>query len=325
MTNRFRSVALFLAATSVASAAPALRVSGPFTHENLSIFLVHSSQPQASRPRLLTLKEAIETKRVTVFETGSVGELAIENQSSEEVYIQAGEIVKGGRQDRVLTTDLLLPPHSGKLPISSFCVEQGRWSQRGNEAAAHFNASSAMVPTKSLKMAVREQNAQSRVWDEVANTQGKLRASSGSATQASPTSMQLTLESKPVVDATAAYVRALAKVAEGKADVVGFLYAINGELNSGDVYGSTDLFRRMWPKLIEACATEAVAERGRAGKAPPAAAAVKQALTDAASGRESEKKNAGSLVVTRQESAKMLLFESRDRAGAPVHQSVVVK
>src|ERR1035441_11056658 len=61
--------------------------------------------------------------------------------------------LKGGRQDRVLTTDLILPAHSGKLPISSFCVEQGRWTRRGNEPAEQFGTSDKVVAFKQLKIA----------------------------------------------------------------------------------------------------------------------------------------------------------------------------
>jgi len=55
----------------------------------------------------------MEQKKVTVFETGNVNQLAIENTSAETVYVQGGDIVKGGQQDRVFTTDLVLPPKSG--------------------------------------------------------------------------------------------------------------------------------------------------------------------------------------------------------------------
>src|SRR5271157_5476771 len=157
-----------LALTAAGPAAPGnSRITGPYTHENLSIFLVHSAGNATGR-KLLTLQEAMDQKKTVVYETGSVNQLAIENQSSEEVYIQAGDIVKGGQQDRVLITDILLPAHSGKLPISSFCVEQGRWSKRGAEAADQFGSSNARVAGKALKMAVMDKKDQGQVWDQVA-------------------------------------------------------------------------------------------------------------------------------------------------------------
>jgi hypothetical protein len=339
MLNQFRPcsslLSLALLAAPLAVAADNLRISGPFTHDNLSIFLIHGTRPDAAAGKLLTLHEAMDTKKVMVYETGTVNELSIENRSSQDVYIQSGDIVKGGRQDRVLTTDLILPAHSGKLPIASFCVEQGRWTRRGNEPAEQFGSSDKVVAFKSLKMAVHEPNAQVQVWNEVANARQSLAETvtvTGAAAAPPPmprsTSMQMALESKPVVDATAAYIKDLAKIIDGQNDVVGFVYAVNGEINSGDVYASNDLFRRMWPMLLQSSATEALAERTKtAGAAMPDLATVKSLLADADRGKESSKQTNGRLSITRRESPKTLLFETRDpnQPGDWIHKSYVVK
>ena len=72
----------------------------------------------------------MKDKILIVKETGTVNQLTVENSSATEtVFIQAGDIVKGGKQDRVLTVDMILPPKSGAIPISSFCVEQNRWAK----------------------------------------------------------------------------------------------------------------------------------------------------------------------------------------------------
>src|SRR5919106_1444544 len=77
------------------------RISGPYTHENLTIFLVHGKDTLTGK-KFLTLQEAMERKVVIVHETRDVNELAIENLSSgEEIFVQAGGIVKGGEQGRV--------------------------------------------------------------------------------------------------------------------------------------------------------------------------------------------------------------------------------
>src|ERR1035438_4177973 len=345
MSNRFRPwiplLSFALLAAPLARAADDLRISGPFTHDNLSVFLIHSTRPDAAKGKLLTLHDAMDAKKVVVYETGTVNELSIENQSSQDVYIQSGDIVKGGRQDRVLTTDLILPAHSGKLPISSFCVEQGRWTRRDDEPAGVFGTSDKVVAFKQLKMAVHEPNAQVQVWNEVANARQSLAETvagvaggAGGAMSATPpamprsTSMQMALESKPVVDATAAYIKDLAKIVDGQNDVVGFIYAINGALNSGDVYASGDLFRRMWPMLLQASATKPPPGRAKAASAAiPDVATVKSILADADRGKESSKQTNGRLTIARKESPKALLFETRDphQPGDWIHKSYVVK
>ena len=133
---RIKSIAPLAAATLAAIGAGSgaafaeadKRVSGPHAHDNLAIYFIHGTS--APGPVPLTLTEALAKGLVEVVETGSVNELKIENKSDEEIFIQAGDIVKGGRQDRVLMMSLLLQPGSGQVPIASFCVEAGRWSAR---------------------------------------------------------------------------------------------------------------------------------------------------------------------------------------------------
>src|SRR5262247_1499354 len=150
-------------------------VSGPYSHKNLTIFLLHGvDQRQDKTP--LTLQEAMDRKMVVVHETGDVNNLAIENLSDEDVYVQSGDIVKGGQQDRVLALDLIVPPKSGKIQIASFCVEQGRWSGRGNEEAGYFDSSRKALNSKDLKIAAKYSASQGEVWDKVARSQAKLSA-----------------------------------------------------------------------------------------------------------------------------------------------------
>ena len=317
-----------------------IQITGPYTHENLAIFLIHSARNTGAK-RLLTLQEAIEQKKTVVYETGNVNELSIENRSSEHVYIQSGDIVKGGQQDRVLTTDFILPAHSGKIPISSFCVERGRWSKRGTEAADRFEVSNQVVAGKALKMAVREKQAQTEVWDRVASAQRELAAAtvsgvgsgrgggvgSGATGGVIPRSysMQLALESEPVVAATDAYERGLLRIVEGKNDVVGFAYTINGRLSSADVYASNELFGKMWPKLLKASAVEAVAERPKMkATSPPSGSSVRTALFDADLGRASTTEVNDRTSVVKRDSDKLLVFETRER-DVWVHKSYIVK
>src|SRR5436190_14614829 len=138
MFTRLLAVAIAFSLISLISnaalSAEAQKMSGPYTHENLTLYLVHG--PATVKGDYLTLDEALAAKKVIVNETGNVNELTIENQSDQAVYVQSGDIVKGGRQDRTIGVDIVLAPHSGKLPVASFCVEHGRWSGRGGGESA---------------------------------------------------------------------------------------------------------------------------------------------------------------------------------------------
>src|SRR5213080_4706627 len=175
------------------------RLEGPFTQGNLTVFLIHG-QDKIKGQTFLTLEEALVQRKVIVRETREVNQLTIENVSREEVYVQSGDIVKGGAQDRMLVVDLILPPRSGVISIAAFCVEHGRWSQRGNEESTKFNSSANTVASREVKLAAKLKSSQSEVWREVSVAQDKLSANVGTRVNgdASPSSLQLALENKEV-------------------------------------------------------------------------------------------------------------------------------
>lgn len=304
------------------------RLEGPFTQGNLTVFLIHGKD-KIKGQTFITLQEALVQKKVIVRETREVNELSIENISSEEVFVQSGDIVKGGQQDRMLVVDLILPPRSGKIPIAAFCVENGRWSRRGNEEVTTFNSSSNVVASRDVKLAAKARESQGEVWREVARAQDKLSANVGGnvKNQASPTSLQLALENKDVQKTADNYVEALSGIVNGKSDVIGYVFAINGKINSADIYASSVLFKKLWPKLLKASAIEAIAElrRGEKFAAPPADAV--RGFLDDSKGTEKQKDVSSRVQVMTRESSGSVFFETRDRAKSDVwvHRNVIKK
>jgi ARG/rhodanese/phosphatase superfamily protein len=291
------------------------RVSGPFTHKNLTIFLIHGKNLIEGRS-FLTLQEALEQKKVMVYETKDVNELSIENRSDQDIYVQAGDIVKGGQQDRVLGVDLIVPPRSGRMPIAAFCVESGRWNKREGERAEVFSSAADVVATKDLKLAAKSAQSQGAVWENVTVAQDKLSENVGTRVNStvSESSLQLAVENRKVQDTAAGYTRALAGVVKGKDDVIGYVFAINGAVNSADVYASNELFKKLWPKLIKANAVEAIAELQKDLKFEPATAEnVKTFLAEAESSKPSEKEVTARIRLLTREDSKNILFETQDR------------
>jgi hypothetical protein len=305
-------------------------LSGPYSYENLIIFLIHGpDQPQSQL--FVPLQEALERKLVVVHETSDVNELAIENLSrTEEVFVQAGDIVKGGQQDRLLAVDLIVASRSGKTPIDAFCVEHGRWQQRGAEPAEQFNSSTGMIATRALKLAAKQARSQSEVWNEVTVAQRSLSKSVDTdvAGLASPSSLQLAIENEKVQESAAAYTKTLSPIVEGKNDVIGYVFAINGKLNSGDVYAAGALFKRFWPKLLRTTAIEAVAEGQGSEKTERVTAdAIKEFFGDAERGQESTNEVTERTHMIKRETEKGVFFETRDMAqnGVWVHRNYLAK
>jgi hypothetical protein len=264
--KQFTFLAAMLSTLSAQAAVGSL--SGPFTHRNLQIFLVEGDS-QLEERHYATLSEALAKRLVVIKETGSVQELSIENRSGKvTVFLNAGDIVKGGRQDRTVRDDLVLPPDSGQVSLAAFCVEHGRWTKRGAEDSAAFGLNDKVLTSRQLKMAARYGQNQSDVWSGVAEQQSKLNSNvsrltgrnveTRSATSAS--SLQLTLENKDLEGVKKSYLDRLSPILNGRTDVIGFVYVINGEVNSAEVYNNKNLFRALWPKLLDSAVTEAVAE-----------------------------------------------------------------
>jgi hypothetical protein len=291
------------------------KLTGPFTHENLTIYLIHGDDKLQGK-KLISLDEALEQKKVVIHETQEVSELAIENASDDDDFVPSGEIIKGGQQDRVITSDLIVSAKSGKLPLAAFCVEHGRWSRRGAESVGFFDSSLSMAPSKNLQIANRCARSQAGVWKQVANTQGSLAKNVGGSVQSpvSESSLQLSLEDKKVQEAAQAYIKELASIADKDDDLIGFAVAINGEVNSADVYASHDLFKRLWPKLLKASAIEALSALEKDKKfETPAIDAVTTFLTDAEKGTPSTTDVNRRFTLIQQESENCLLFDTRDK------------
>src|SRR5688572_28530418 len=124
---------LSMFAVIAAAQSPAYRISAPYSYKNLTIFLIHGKN-ETSKTNILTLQEAMERQILRVYETSDVNELAVENISKTyDVFIQSGDIVKGGKQDRVLAISIIIPARSGRVVIEAYCVESCRWQKRKNE------------------------------------------------------------------------------------------------------------------------------------------------------------------------------------------------
>ena len=337
-----------------AHAAANVQISGPHVHDNLAVYFVHGAS--ASGPVPLTLDEALTKGSVQVIETGEVNELKIENTGAEEVFIQSADIVKGGKQDRVLTVSFILPAHSGQVPIASFCVERGRWTARGTEDASTFASAAEALPSREAKLAMKASlpaappladpslemkgsgelapssenevfERQREVWDAVDKTQSKL--SSGiNAEVASPelaTSLQLAMENEKLRELRSAYVKGLQEAGEREDDIIGYAFAINGKLNSADLYASNGLFRKMWPKLLNAAATEAIGESNDKVEAPPSADAVAAFLDEARRGKAKEQALSDGVRLKTRESSDAVYFATETASGGRVHENYLAK
>jgi hypothetical protein len=240
---------------------------GQYQVKNLQVFLLNSEEEPLAK-EYVVLSEAMDKGYVEIAETSDVQELIVENKSDKFVLINSGDIVKGGKQDRTVRYDVIIPPKSGKMPLASFCVESGRWQQRGEEDAGKFKSNTKFVPSNDLKLAVKYDKEQNKVWDNVSKQQEKINKNASRAQgrevdvrqNASSSSLQLTLENEDLEALIADYKEAFEGALDKHKRAVGFAYAINGRLYGIDIYGSPQLFRALWGKHLDAVVTEAISE-----------------------------------------------------------------
>jgi hypothetical protein len=305
------------------------RVSSPYTYKNLSVFLLHGKD-QNTNGNIMTLQEAMERKLFVVYETSEVNELEVENLSKQfDVFIQSGDIVKGGKQDRVLAVSIIIPARSGRIKIDAFCVESGRWTKRGGEDSTKFTSSNDRIVTKELKIAANAARSQSEVWNQVSEAQARLSKNVGDmvADGTSSSSLQLSLENKKVVATVDEYIRNLGNIVSGKPDVIGYAVAINGKISSADVYVSNALFKKVWMKMLKASATEAVSESRSVRLAEPVKAeAIKGFLDDSEKGASRDQKMSSGANLRTREDKDNVMVEARDeKSKVVVHKTYVKK
>ena len=285
------------------------KVLEPIRHGSLTVFPVVSSKSYATA-EFLTLDEGLRSGDVVVTEYGNVRGLvrrkltpAIERESRAEVnrlvlinnskrplLLLAGEIVTGGKQDRVIGKDRIVPAESDPVDLSVFCVEPGRWvasSDHFGSSEANYGGASgkvnAMPTTMMAQPSVRAKamgdKDQNQVWAEVRKQQASVAVEVEAASPAIAQEIQSTssyarvMENKDVkekVEAIAApiehnYESLIKQLRDRKA--VGVVVAVNGHIIWADVFASTELLERYWPKLVRSYASEAVVTRAKGGEA----------------------------------------------------------
>jgi ARG/rhodanese/phosphatase superfamily protein len=291
------------------SPAPGYKVLEPIRHGNLTVFPVVAAKSYPTG-EFLTLDEGLRSGEVVVTEAGNVqglirrntmpairhdgaqvNRLVLVNNSKRPLLLLAGEIVTGGKQDRVIGKDRIVAPESDPVDLSVFCVEPGRWvatSQNFGASEAMYGGAvggpahgaapppMAMMAQPSVRARAMADKDQSQVWAEVRKQQQALEtvevqaaAPSAAADIANTSSYAKVNENSEVrkqVDAVAIpieqnYQSLIRQLRDRNA--VGVVVAVNGRLIWADIFASTDLLEKYWPKLVRSYASEAVVTRAK--------------------------------------------------------------
>ncbi len=270
----------------------------PITHGDLTVFPVVSEKSHDTSG-FLTLDEGIRSGEVVVTEAGNlhstmqrrplpqhyqggpqVNTLVLVNNSQRPLILLAGEIVTGGKQDRVVAKDRIVPAESDPVDLGVFCVEPHRWA----ESSAKFDTHASVMAQPSVRKKAMAEKDQQQVWAGVADAKDKLALNLQAA---APTSASETVEVTAAtreLDATSSYAvarenKAVEKQVESITEpmqksyeslikqlrnqkAVGVVVAVKGRIVWADLFASTALLDKYWPKLLQSYAAEALTAPG---------------------------------------------------------------
>lgn len=321
-------------AGSVPATSNDYKILAPITHGDLTIFPVVSAKSHDTSD-FITLDEGVRSGEVVVTEVGNlhstmrrrppyqlrpyqgaeVNRLVLVNNSKHPLILLAGEVVTGGKQDRVVGKDRIVPAESDPVDLSVFCVEHGRWT----ETSTKFDTHASVMLQPSVRMKAMADQDQQKVWDEVSksrsamayaaapplNTGSGIGAGVGSGSaggNGASSTVEVTNSTVPIETtngqvsntssgttlSTFAGISSYAKVRENAAvkqqidkivepiqksyesvikqlrnqNAVGVVVAVKGHIVWADMFASSALLAKYWPKLLESYATEALTMPG---------------------------------------------------------------
>jgi hypothetical protein len=269
---------------------------------------------------------------------GEVNRLMVLNRSDRPLYLMPGEVIVGGKQDRTIGREGIICSGDEPVPIDVYCVEHGRWAGRGEgEASALFSilaTSSDGAPdeetvnrmatdakrgkfvvsagslSKDSRVAVQAGKGQQAVWEEVgtANARADVQMDSGAFTA--------NYADGRVAERLQTYLDELEKPVAEQEQVVGVIVATNGKVEAVDVFESTPLFKKLWPKLLKSYALDAANAAGvpEASKVCTSGDAEGFLCTAMEGDVEEKTEGEGGLVVTRRSARGVVSFSAAEGA-----------
>ncbi len=261
------------------------KVLSPIRHGNLTVFPVVTAASHDTHA-FLTLDEGLRSGEVVVTEYGNVqplmrrrpapirhdgaqvNRLVLVNNSKRPLILLAGEIVTGGKQDRVIGKDRIVPAESDPIDLSVFCVEPGRWTG----TSANFSGFGGAMAQPAVRAKAMADKDQAKVWSEVRSAQASVAAtlSAPAAREVGDTSSYAhVMQNKEVQQKLDSVAEPIQRNYESlirqlrDRNAVGVVVAVNGEIVWTDIFASTNLLEKYWPKLVRSYAAEAIVTKAK--------------------------------------------------------------
>ncbi|MEL6925169.1 MAG: DUF6569 family protein, partial [Bacteroidota bacterium] len=244
-------------------------------YENLRIYPIVATEAfvdaHTALASMKNIEEGLQTKGFRIMEKkpygrfedrGAVNNLTVQNKSDDPVYLMAGDVVQGGRQDRVIAEDAVIAARSFRdIPV--YCVEQGRWSfqnesenevtpAKGSREVAftgYYN-----VASNDLRRTVKYEQNQQKVWDKVSELSSINNASSATSAYAG---LEQAEDFKTVRDQYLWFFGdKFDRATEER--VVGIVAVSGHKVLGTDLFSHPTLFQKQYKALLHAYAIDAI-------------------------------------------------------------------
>jgi hypothetical protein len=172
----------------------------------------------------------------------SINLLRIRNTSRYAVFLMSGEIILGGKQNRTIAQDVLLPARSGFVDIAVYCVEEGRWN-----AEKRFHTYDAVAAGSTRKLAANAAS-QRQIWRDIDRQLSVAEVADANhnyqACYAEP-------RVRRHLDDAVSHLRLPRRA-------VGAVVLSNRQIVGVEIFSDPDTFSDLWPKLCRSYAMDIV-------------------------------------------------------------------
>lgn len=227
-----------------------ISIEKPYHYKNLIIFPVVKKKVR-NFSNIISLDEALDKKYIDIGEVGegNIPEVEVKNISKFYVFMMAGEILIGGKQDRMLKDNVLLKPKSENIKVKVYCVEQGRW--QGKEGKFSKGETSANIGVRQKASQAKEQ---AEVWKEIEHYSEKLSVSTRTGT------LQGVIKDESVEKKTKEYYDKFCNIPDLTKNTTGVVVAVGNKIMCGDILLTPTLFKKYFKKLLNSYIIEALGE-----------------------------------------------------------------
>jgi hypothetical protein len=227
------------------------------TYKNLRVIPIRYKGPAGDHSpaivqNTIPFSEALQKNLITVQERGTtaienVHWLSLINNSDKNIYVSSGEVLEGGRQDRVVTKDTIVAAKSGRTDLPVMCVEEGRWSEKDKKFAYRRMAN------MHLRKTLDETKSQVQVWKEINNQLEKDNIKNKTLSYLSRD------KDKAFTAAQNEYWQFFQKkLSPPDSNIVGIVCMSGDKILGSDIFLSHQLFYGKWQPLMQGYIEEAI-------------------------------------------------------------------